>query len=232
MAYTVNPPVQINQVTGEEVAVPDSMRVEKHGEDVRENTSAWIADNKSSDPNFKPTPNITDPALSGNATDKQLNDFWTSDRALTNEEISLIQDGILKKENSEEAAQLARLLDYRVTGSTEALLPDDKTFLGIKENNLPDGYYSNQEIDNIILSTDQGGADPKAAHMVLNSNLGFDPASKVVQVLAYQYYSGKITQQDAYEKAYRSGVPHQLLYDAFNRLNTKLGGRKRFSYEQ
>ena len=34
MKITVNPPTQINSVTGEEVAVPDSQRVEYTGEPV------------------------------------------------------------------------------------------------------------------------------------------------------------------------------------------------------
>mgnify|MGYP001252870705 CR=1 FL=1 len=44
-------------------------------------------------------------------------------------------------------------------------------------------------------------------------------AAVVVKHLAYAVYDGQLSAQQAYAKAFRSGVPHEQLYQAFNDLS-------------
>ena len=67
MKITVNPPTQINSVTGEEVAVPDSQRVEYTGEPVVNEYAHGDPDNLAYE-SFDRKPVLRDPAFQEDAT--------------------------------------------------------------------------------------------------------------------------------------------------------------------
>ena len=85
MAITVNPPIEVDQITGEEVAVDPATRVIKTGVDATRNTETLIDDQGSPfDPGFKRSPkDLNDPASQQGASEQDLINFWTSKRPLT-----------------------------------------------------------------------------------------------------------------------------------------------------
>ena len=94
MAITVNPPVEVNQITGEEVVFDPATRVIQTGVDATRNTESFVEDQGSPfDPDFKGTlKGLTDPAFSKNATEQDLQNFWKGTRPLNQDEIDYLQD--------------------------------------------------------------------------------------------------------------------------------------------
>ena len=84
MAITVNPPVEVNQITGQEVPVDPATRVIQTGTDVSNNTVAYDdGEGSAFDPDFKRTSRgLTDPAFQEGASEQDLLNFWTSKRPL------------------------------------------------------------------------------------------------------------------------------------------------------
>lgn len=210
MAITVTP--TINLATGEygEPSVSISM---DHG------SNALISMENHQDPAFEPferRSQLSDPAFQPGASTQEITNFWRGNRDLTNEEISTIQDQIIQLgEYSNQGRELAKYLDYRVTGRTDGLTEQDMELLGVQQPQP--GDMTSDEIDMAILGQANEPSE-EIANAVLASNIGKDPGATVVQHLAHQYFSGQLSAQEAYVKAYRSGVPHHQLYAAFNRL--------------
>tara|TARA_R100000742_G_C4277466_1_gene99367 strand:+ start:764 stop:1471 length:708 start_codon:yes stop_codon:yes gene_type:complete len=232
MAITVNPPVETDQVTGEEVAVDPASRVIKTGVDAAQNTVQLEEYSSPFDPEFQKIPQgLTDPAFRENATDQDLKNFWTGTRPLNQTEIDHLQDQYIRRQDE----GLAKLFNYRMTGNTAELTPDQMESLGITEES--DGYErfstdksfgyddfspeQTQEIDNYILTSD-AKPDAQIAQQVINADIGKSDAAVVVQHLAQQFYSGQLSLQEAYFKAGTSGISEQRLYKAFSALNHKL----------
>ena len=81
---------------------------------------------------FEPDKYSNDAAFGDNPTEAELNAFWASDRPITPDEISIIQDHIQKLGfDSDEGRRLGRFLNYRVTGNSDELYDDDKLALNI-----------------------------------------------------------------------------------------------------
>ena len=59
------------------------------------------------------------------------------------------------------------------------------------------------------------------AEQILNIPVSEDAAEATVQHLAYQYYAGQITSDQAYSEAANSGIDQQELYQAFTKLYNK-----------
>ena len=232
MAIIVNPPVETDQVTGELVATDPNTRVIQTGVDAAQNTVVFQEDSSPFDPAFQKTPKgLTDPAFGENPTDQDLKNFWRGTRPLNQDEIDYLQDQYIRRNDEE----LAKLFNYRMTGNTAELTPDQMESLGLTEES--DGYErfskdksfgyddftpeQTQEIDNFILTSDDQ-PDPQLAQKVLSADIGRSDAAVVVQHLAQQFYSGQLSLQEAYFKAGTSGISEQKLYKAFSALNNKL----------
>ena len=211
MAYTVTPTT--NQVTGEvgEATVSTSLH---HGTPNQTHTSQTTEDEEVFEP-FEPAESFIN-ALSEDKAKQLTSALLQSGKELTGSEISFIQDRIFNAKSTDEKQYFARLLDARVTGNTNDLMPDEFDVLGIQPPN-PD-LATAEEIDNIILTTDYK-PDSALASRVLSTDIGQSDAAVVVKHLAYAVYDGQLSAQQAYAKAFRSGVPHEQLYQAFNDLS-------------
>ena len=79
---------------------------------------------------------------------------------------------------------------------------------------------TSEQIDTMVL---QEATDPSdaMAEQILNIPVSEDAAEATVQHLAYQYYAGQITSDQAYSEAASSGIDQQELYQAFTKLYNK-----------
>jgi hypothetical protein len=232
MAITVNPPVENDQVTGELVATDPNTRVIQTGVSASQNTATFEEEASPFAPDFTKTPKgLTDPAFGENPTDQQLQNFWRGTRPLNQDEIDFLQDQYIRRNDSD----LAKLFNYRMTGNTAELTPQQMDDLGLTEESDGNERFSTdksfgyddfspeqtQEIDNYIL-TSEDQPSPELAQQVLSANIGNSDAAVVVQHLAEQFYSGQMSLQEAYYKAGTSGISEQKLYKAFSALNSQL----------
>ena len=224
MKITVNPPTQINSVTGEEVAVPDSQRVEYTGEPVVNEYAHGDPDNLAYE-SFDRKPVLRDPAFQPEATQQDVLNYWTNGKPATQDEMLHIQDEYTRTGDE----QLARFLTYKMTGSTRDLLPQDLEILGIEETVVDDSNaWTNEEIDHEILATDDSNDyNPDHAQRIANADLGRSPEMVVVQKLAMDVCNGQTSRQEAYVRAAESGIDKRLLYAAYNRLADAMGRGKR-----
>ena len=222
MKITVNPPTEVNEVTGEEVLVSDSERIVKTGKEVNNTFIHGEADNlavKSMDRKLV----LRDPAFQPDATQQDILNYWTNGQQPTDDEMLHIQEEYTRTNDE----QLARFLTYKVTGNTDQLLPDDIQALGIEEqvSEQPANYLSTEEIDHDILATDDSNDyNPQFANEIASASLGQSPEMITVKHLAAQVYEGQLTRQEAYIKAAESGIPRAKLYGAYNRLKAYFGG--------
>ena len=221
MKITVNPPVEVNEVTGEEVVATD--RVQITGKPVQQHTHQE-ADNLAYE-SFDRKPVLRDPAFQPDATNQDVLNYWTNGKQPTRDEMLHIQDEYTRTGDE----QLARFLTYKMTGNTEQLLPQDLEILAIEETVVDDpNVWSSEEIDQQILSTDDSNDyNPANAQRVANADLGNSPEMIVVQKLAMDVCNGQMSRQEAFVRASESGIDQRLLYAAYNRLADAMGGGKR-----
>ena len=195
MKITVNPPVEVNEVTGEEVVATD--RVQITGKPVQQHTHQE-ADNLAYE-SFDRKPVLRDPAFQPDATNQDVLNYWTNGKQPTRDEMLHIQDEYTRTGDE----QLARFLTYKMTGNTEQLLPQDLEILGIEETVVDDpNVWSSEEIDQQILSTDDSNDyNPANAQRVANADLGNSPEMIVVQKLAMDVCNGQMSRQEAFVRA-------------------------------
>lgn len=156
-----------------------------------------------------------DPAFLEGATNEQHRQYWTNGQRPNQAELSFLQDQIYQATDSDEQSRLARLLGYKMTGDTTPLMDDDFAYLGIEAPD-PDDWSPDQAKQEILGGDVQ--PDPQAAAAVLRMDLGDSPAAKIVQYLTHQVYEGAMGADEAYAKAYNSGVPHHELYAMVNKI--------------
>ena len=220
---TVNPPSEINQVTGEEVAVPDSERVEVTGKPVVNSYAHGEADNLAFQP-LDRQPVLRHRAFQADATEQDIRDYWTNGVPPTDDEMLHIQ-GEYTRTNDE---QLARFLTYKATGNTEQLNPEDFEALGIQEPTeqvVSEHHLSNEEIDHEILSTDDSNDySPQWAEAIAKAPLGETPEMIAVKHLMAQVYEGQLSRQAAFAKAAETGIAPEKLYASYNRVREYFGG--------
>ena len=209
MAYTVTP--TFNQVTGEQADTQVSVSL--HNGEHNTVTEQLTVQDEAFEPFEQQSPMFD--SLDGDKKWKVAEALLTSGKQLTGSEVSFIQQQIFDAPRTDDEQRLARQLDARVTGNTNSLLPDDFNQLGLDMPN-PDTPTAEQ-IDSLILGSEVK-PDAAIASRVLNTNIGRDNASVVVQYLTHQVFEGKMSAQQAYGKAFQSGIPHADLYAAFNRL--------------
>ena len=235
MAIIVNPPVEVDSVTGQEIAVDPASRVIQTGTDARQNTTYIEEDSSAFDPDFKrSSKGLTDPAFQEGASEEDLLNFWNSKRPLNEAEIDYLQDQYIRNNDED----LAKLFNYRMTGNTAELTPQQMEDLGLTQESDGSERFSadksfgyddftpeqTQEIDNFILTSD-AQPDPQLAQQVVSADIGNSDAAVVVKHLSEQFFSGQLSLQEAYFKAGTSGISEQKLYKAFSALNHKLQSR-------
>ena len=218
MAITVNPPMP-NQVTGEMEG--DFQVIDSGGVSAEANTVTTAEETDLAfDPDFQRAPQLKDRAFfSDNPRD--LQNFWRSNTPLTDDEISQIQDTYIESGNE----QTPRLLNYKMTGDTTDLFPEDFEYLGITDSEPDPNYLSNDQIDQSIL-TDADEPSAQMANAVLSADIGDSNAATIVQHLTHQYYAGQISAQEAFYKAGNSGINQNELYDAFRQLTSAVSSRR------
>lgn len=224
MKITVNPPTEVNEVTGEEVAVTESQRVQVTGKPVVNEYTHGEPDNLAYE-SFDRKPVLRDPAFQPDATNQDVLNYWTNGKPATQDEMLHIQDEYTRTGDE----QMARFLTYKMTGNTDQLLPQDLEILGVEETVTDDpNVWSSEEIDHEILSTDDSNDyNPTNAQRIANADLGESPEMIVVQKLAMDVCNGQMSRQEAFVRASQSGVDQRLLYAAYNRLADAMGGGKR-----
>ena len=222
MKITVNPPTEVNEVTGEEVAA--SNRVQITGNPVENTHTHQEADNLAYE-SFDRKPVLRDPAFQPEATQQDVLNYWTNGKPATQDEMLHIQDEYTRTGDE----QLARFLTYKMTGNTDQLLPQDLEILGVEETVTDDpNVWSAEEIDHEILSTDDSNDyNPANAQRIANADLGESPEMIVLQKLAMDVCNGQMSRQEAFVRASQSGIDQRLLYAAYNRLADAMGGGKR-----
>ena len=224
MKITVNPPTEVNEVTGEEVAVAESQRVQVTGKPVVNEYAHGEADNLAYE-SFDRQPVLRDPAFQEDATSQDILNYWTNGKPATQDEMLHIQEEYIKTGDE----QMARFLTYKMTGNTDQLHPQDLEILGIQETVTDDpNVWSSEEVDHEILATDDSNDyNPRNAERIAGADLGNAPEMIVVQKLAMDVCNGQMSRQEAFVKASQSGVDQRLLYAAYNRLADAMGGGKR-----
>ena len=88
MKITVNPPVEVNEVTGEEVVATD--RVQITGNPVQNTHTHQEADNLAYE-SFDRKPILRDPAFQPDATNQDVLNYWTNGKQPTRDEMLHIQ---------------------------------------------------------------------------------------------------------------------------------------------
>ena len=222
MKITVNLPVEVNEVTGEEVAATD--RVQITGNPVQNTHTHQESDNLAYE-SFDRKPILRDPAFQPDATNQDVLNYWTNGKQPTRDEMLHIQEEYTRTGDE----QMARFLSYKMTGNTDELLPQDLEILGIEETVTDDpNVYSSEEVDREILYTDDSNDyNPENAQRIANADLGNSPEMIVVQKLAMDVCNGQMSRQEAFVRASNSGIDQRLLYAAYNRLADAMGGGKR-----
>ena len=165
------------------------------------------------------------PIFDENASDESIVSFWRSNRPLTDAEVSAIQAAYAATDNNE----IANLLQWKLTGDTSVLSEQQLWELGLGEDDqssepetdaTPEEEFSEEQLDSFEDYLAENATEPseEVAQAVLEANIGDSDAASVVQYLAYQYYAGQKTLEDAYGEALESGISHNELYAAFNNL--------------
>ena len=159
------------------------------------------------------------PIFREDASDESIVNFWRSSEPLTEAEVDAIQAAYTATDN----ADIANLLMWKLTGDTNHLSDQQLFELGLDD----EGDYQEAEdtsdtvdaeavVDFIFDNADE--PNDEAAQALLSVENDGSDAATVIQHLAYQYYSGQLTLDDAYDEALSSGVDHNELAAAFTQL--------------
>ena len=215
MGYQVTP--TYNSETGE-YGEPVIEHRGTHPESINFNKELQ-GDGVLTDEQFVREAHTADPAFLPNASRQDVHSFWTSNRAITNDEISIIQDQIMiHGPESDEGRRLGRLLTYRASGDTSSLLPDDYEYLNISE---PDAEaITTEDIDRFLIAELPEKAEEwELGNWIAETRpLGSSPAATVVQHFATQYLLGRISNKEMFFNALNSGVPQPEIYSSFESL--------------
>ena len=224
MAYTIDPP-EINQLTGER----EGDYIVQHRGLTRFELTAEGEGETDTDYSDAIAPEYARRATEANlpifredASDSEVINFWRSNKPLTDNEIDAIQSAYVATDNKE----IADLLMFRMTGDTSHLNEDQLELLGltesegeaIEEQRVGDELTAEEATDFIYNET----AEPneEVAEAILEIDLGDSDAASIVQYLAYKYFAGEVSVDDAYQEALDSGVDADELTAAFNQLRT------------
>jgi hypothetical protein len=224
MAYTIDPP-DINQLTGER----EGEYIVQHRGLTRFELTAEGEGEGDTDYSDAIAPQYARRATEANlpifredASDSEVINFWRSNKPLTDNEIDAIQSAYVATDNKE----IADLLMFRMTGDTSFLTEDQLELLGLTESEGEaieeqriEGELTAEEATDLIYNE---AAEPneEVAEAILQVDLGDTDAASIVQYLAYKYFAGEVSVDDAYQEALDSGVDTDELTAAFNKLRT------------
>jgi hypothetical protein len=225
MAYTVDPP-GINELTGERegdftITNRDASRYELTVSDPTEIDPNEF--NDALDPHYaRQAIQANLPIFDENASDESVIAFWKSNQPLTDAEVSAIQAAYVATNN----ADIANLLMFRLTGDTSHLSEQQLDELGLTDypaddetdsEGTEDESFDDTEVADFIIN-EATEPDEAIADEILSVDLGDSPEETAVQYLAYAYYNGQMTAEEAYSEAASSGLDPNKLYQAFTRL--------------
>lgn len=164
------------------------------------------------------------PIFNPDASDEAIVSFWRSNRPLTDTEVSAIQAAYAATDN----AEIANLLQWKLTGDTSFLSEQQMWELGLADNESSyeetDGTnqqdFSDDDLAEIEgwLIDNATDPNPDAAQAILQANIGDSDEAATVQYVAYQYYNGQMTLEEAYNEALNTGLSEAKLYAAFQAL--------------
>lgn len=165
------------------------------------------------------------PVFDPNASDDAIINFWRSKRPLTDSELSALTAAYAATDNE----AIANLVQYRITGDESVLSEQQRWELGLDDDqnsyeetdgaDEPQGFSDEQlEAVEDYISANATEPSQEAAQAILNANLGDSDEAAVIQYLAYAYYNGEKSLEDAYNEALESGLPHDKLYAVFTKL--------------
>jgi hypothetical protein len=126
---------------------------------------------------------------------------------------------------------IANLLQWKITGDESFLSEEQRYQLGLddeagNETTETDDDLTEEEVIQFedYLAEAATDPNPEVAQAILNADIGDSDAAKVVQYLAYAYYNGEKTLDEAYGEALNYGIPDKLLYEAFTNLYNQTNG--------
>jgi hypothetical protein len=160
------------------------------------------------------------PIFRPDASDAEITAFWRDTRPLTPTET----DAIIAAYAATDNEAIANLLQYRLTNDPSILSEQQRFELGLDDT---DGSNEVEATDNDEVDLEQveafifeNASDPseEVAQSILNADIGDTDAAKVVQYLAYSYYNGDKSLDEAYGEALNSGISEAQLYAAFTNL--------------
>jgi hypothetical protein len=225
MAHFVSPP-QFDEATGEYIGEP----IVENREMMRGINTVSYEDIDPNEYNDALEPHYARKAIQANlpifdenASDEAVVAFWRRNEPLTDAEV----DAIMSAYVATDSEQIAALLQWKLTGDDSQLSEEQRYQLGLDDDNSEDYVEANEgdfteeqviEFENYLVenSTDP---NPDVAQSILAADIGDTDAAKAVQYLAYQYYNGSISLEDAYEQALSTGIPERQLYSAFYSLH-------------
>ena len=165
------------------------------------------------------------PVFDPNASDDAIINFWRSKKPLTDSELSALQAAYAATDNNE----IANLVQYRISGDESILSEQQRWELGLDDDQASEPEvestdegqdFSDEQLGSIEDYIVENATEPsdETAQAILSADIGDSDAASVVQYLAYQYYNGEKSLEEAYSEALDSGVSHSELYAAFNTL--------------
>ena len=224
MAYTIDPP-EINQLTGER----EGEYIVQHRGLTRFELTAEGEGEGDTDYSDAIAPQYARRATEANlpifredASDSEVINFWRSNKPLTDNEIDAIQSAYVATDNKE----IADLLMFRMTGDTSHLNEDQLELLGLsgdedevsEEQDANDGLTAEEAT--YLIYNETAEPSEEIAEAILDVDLGNSDAASIVQYLAYKYFAGEVSVDDAYNEALDSGIDADELTAAFNKLRT------------
>jgi hypothetical protein len=225
MGYVVNPP-EYDEATGQFVGdFQVENREMRHGsnqvsiEDIDPNQY-----NDALDPHYaQRAVEANLPIFNPDATDAEITAFWRNQRPLNQTEIDALQSAYVATDSED----LANLLQWKLTGDDSILSEQQRFELGLDDT---DSYEETDRTESEDLSEDDVVAfenflaenatepDPEVAQSILQANIGDSDEAATVQYVAYQYYTGNMSLDEAYAEALSTGLPEAKLYAAFQSL--------------
>jgi hypothetical protein len=225
MGWTVLPP-QFNEVTGEYIGEPI---VENREMQRGINTVSYedIDPNEYNDalePHYaRRAAEANLPIFDENASDADVVAFWRNPNPLSEAEVDAIMSAYVATDNE----SIANLLQWKITGDESFLSEEQRYQLGLDDQQdfTPDEEeYSDDELADLEgwLIDNTTDPNPEVAQAILDANIGDSNEAVTIQHLAYQYYNGQITLEQAYNEALNTGLPQSKLYAAFNSLYNQM----------
>ena len=161
------------------------------------------------------------PAFSETATDEDIVAFWTDTTPLSQAQVDKIQDLYMQTNNQD----IANLLMFRLTQDASHLSEQQKfeLYLDGSEPVVEDTFSKEDAEERInFISNEPVEVSEASQQAVLSSDLSeFGDAGVVVQKMALDVTSGKMSVQQGMQQATNSGLDIRQLYAAYASLHNQ-----------